>query len=184
MESLVELVSQVSASLKGDLVMSAALALLLLGPGAVCCWLGYHVTGVRIAAGATTFTKLHGRARRTDRIDERLTSICTALALLTDSTEAGLRETINGLDRLSDGAAAAPARTAPPVLVRSMPSHAQTPRDIAIAEGVSEGEVRLRLRLQGIADPSSPLRGFGEAGFAPSTEQDKETTCQAVSTAH
>lgn len=135
--------------LRADLVTSAALLLLLTGPGVMCCWLAYHVTGIRLAPDVKRPAMFRSRARREDRVEERLTSICTALSLLTDSTEAGLKATISGLERLSGLAPAAPEEPrVPQVHVPALPAKGQTPRDLAIAQGVSEGEIRLRMRLQ------------------------------------
>jgi hypothetical protein len=139
------------------MLISGGVTLLLLAPGALCCWIGYRVTGVRLAKGVGL-----RRARRgADRIEQRLESICTALSILTDSTETGLRETISGLERLSGTApSATPAPVTVPLAVvdqmitppRLMhpADDRRTAREIAIAEGVSEGEVQLRLRLQNI----------------------------------
>jgi len=154
MDVLTDTVWQLLLWLRGELMISGALTLLLLAPGAACCWIGYRVTGVRLAKGVGL---LRARRRGADRIEQRLESICTALSILTDSTEAGLREAISGLERLS-GAAPAPASVAvaavDPVLtphrVSSAADARRTAREIAIAEGVSEGEVQLRLRLQSI----------------------------------
>jgi hypothetical protein len=140
-----------------DVLLAGAVTLVLLAPGAFCCWIGYRVIGVRLARGVGL---LRAR-RRGDRIEQRLESICTALSILTDSTETGLRETISGLERLSGAApAATPAPvTVPPTVLDQMitpprlthpADDRRTAREIAIAEGVSEGEVLLRLRLQNI----------------------------------
>ena len=154
MEFLTETVWQLLPWLRGKLMISGVLTLLLLGPGAVCCWLGYRVTAVRLARGADL---LRARRRGADRIEQRLENICTALSILTDSTEAGLRETISGLERLSAAPAnppVAPVAALEPVIAPRQMSMAgaerRTAREIAIAEGVSEGEVLLRLRLQGV----------------------------------
>ena len=53
MSGAVETVMQALAWLRGELLISALIAGLLVGPGAVLCWFGYHVTAVRLAPGAT-----------------------------------------------------------------------------------------------------------------------------------
>jgi hypothetical protein len=157
MSGAVETVMQALAWLRGELLISAAIAGLLVAPGAVVCWFGYHVTGVRLAPGATRPARFRRRPGAIDRVEQRLANLCTALSILTDSTESGLRAAITGLERLSGAAPAeaVPTSDAPAPSVESGdPTFAsvgegRSPRDIAIAEGVSEGEVRLRLRLQG-----------------------------------
>ena len=154
MDVLTDTIRQLLVWSRGELLLSGVLTLLLLGPGAVCCWIGYRVTGVRLAQG---YGLLRRRRVGADRIEQRLESICTALTILTDSTEAGLRETISGLERLSGGSTI-PSLPPIPIVQPAIPmgpvsvagDERRTAREIAIAEGVSEGEVLLRLRLQGI----------------------------------
>ncbi len=161
MSFVIETVMGALAWLRGEPLISALIAGLLVGPGAVLCWFAYHVTAVRLAPGATRPARFHRRPGPIDRLEQRLASLCTALSILTDSTESGLRSTIAGLERLSGvtPSEAGPTLEAATPSVRSGDSPAdpifaavaegRTPRDIAIAEGVSEGEVRLRLHLQG-----------------------------------
>jgi hypothetical protein len=156
MSGAVETVMQALAWLRGELLISALIAGLLVGPGAVLCWFGYHVTAVRLAPGATRPARFRRRPGAIDRVEQRLAHLCTALSILTDSTESGLRAAISGLERLSgraveplpavDGAIEEDAAQAPPVIAAP---EGRSAREIAIAEGVSEGEVRLRLHLQG-----------------------------------
>jgi hypothetical protein len=145
----IDTVSQLLAWLRHEPVVSAALTMLLLGPGAVCCWLAHHVAGVRVVqAGPHPFG---ARRRHTDRLEARVASLVTALTLLTDSTESALKEAFTGLERLSGAMALAPeTRVAAPQRLKAAAAQGRTPRDIAIAEGLSEAEVRLRLRLQGV----------------------------------
>lgn len=153
MSLVVETVFHVFAWMKGEPMIAASVAALLLGPGAALCWFGYHVTGVRLAPGATRPAKFRRRAGAIDRVEQRLASLCTALSILTDSTESGLRSAISGLERLAGPAAdqqtpvaAAAESAADETSLQSF--QGRSPRDIAIAQGVSEGEVRLRMRLQ------------------------------------
>lgn len=157
MDLLTDTVWRLLLASREEVLLAGVVTLVLLSPGVFCCWTGYRVTGLRLAKGVGL-----RRARRgADRIEQRLESICTALSILTDSTEAGLRETINGLERLSGGAPVAmPAPVTVPLAVvdqMTTPHRLMNPaddrrtaREIAIAEGVSEGEVQLRLRLQNI----------------------------------
>ena len=149
MAFVVDTVRLMLAWSKGELLTAAALTMVLVGPGVACCWLAYHLSAVRLAAGATRVTRFRARRRRADRIDQRLASLCTAMTILTDSTESGLRQTITVLERLSGAApAAADASVATPPQAIVATHQGRSARDIAIAEGVSEGEVRLRMRLQ------------------------------------
>ena len=153
---VVETVVQALAWLRGELLIAAAVAALLVGPGAALCWFGYHVTGVRLAPGAVRPAKFRRRPRGIDRVEQRLASLCTAMSILTDSTESGLRAAISGLERLSGVASSAesamdvgPISSVTTQEPETVPSyHGRSPRDIAIAEGISEGEIRLRMRLQ------------------------------------
>lgn len=143
-----ETVTQAFAWLRGELWISAAIATLLVGPGAVLCWFAYHVTAIRLAPGALRPARFRRRPGAIDRVEQRLTNLCTALSILTDSTESGLRATIAGLERLSGvtPATAGPTFDVAVASVRSSDSSSapvfapltegRTPRDIAIAEGV------------------------------------------------
>jgi hypothetical protein len=151
MAFIIETMAQLLVWLRGEMMISAALLLLLLGPGAVCCWLGYHIAGVRLEPAAVSTTRFVRRRQRRDRVEQRLATLSNAISLLTDSTEAGLREALGGLERLAVIAPAA-VMTGRDLQKRlqAATSEGQSARDIAIAEGMSEGEARLRLRLQGI----------------------------------
>ena len=152
MAYLLDTISRLGVWLAAEPLLLVALAMMLLAPGAACCWVGAQVLGVRVPRTATWPTRLRTQARGTERIEQRLTSLCTALSILTDSTEAGLREAISGLERLSGVAAASPeVRIVREQRVREAADQGRSARDIAIAEGISEGEVRLRLRLQDLA---------------------------------
>ena len=151
MAYLVDTISRLCVWLIAEPVLLVALAMMLLGPGVAFCWAGSQVQGVRVPRTATWPARFRGAPRGTERIEQRLSSLCTALSILTDSTEAGLREAISGLERLSGAAAASPeVRMVREQRVREAAGQGQSARDIAIAEGISEGEVRLRLRLQGL----------------------------------
>jgi hypothetical protein len=162
MAYLADTLSRLCVWLMAEPVLLVALAMMLLAPGAAFCWAGAQVQGVRVPRTATWPTRLRTQARGTERIEQRLTSLCTALSILTDSTEAGLRDAISGLERLSGVATASPeVRIVREHRVRQAAGQGQSARDIAIAEGISEGEVRLRLRLhgleQGLEPPASPV---------------------------
>jgi hypothetical protein len=116
------------------LVASAVGAALLL-PGLACCWAARR--GAVVSRQALT------------RIDQRLAHICSAVELLTDTTEASLKAAFAEIERLSAAQREADALESLHQRVRAAARHGRTAREIAQAEGVSEGEVRLRLRLYG-----------------------------------
>lgn len=136
--------------MEGELLLSAALVAMLLVPAATCWWQARRVAGVRLTHAGRTSWAPGVRLQGVDRIEDRLAHLCTAVSLLTDSTESGLRDAIAEIERLSKaaggGAVVRPA--ARQRRVQTAATHGQTAREIALAEGVSEGEVRLRLRLQ------------------------------------
>jgi hypothetical protein len=167
MTYLIDTIVRLSVWLVAEPVLLAGLAMMLLGPGVAFCWVGAQVQGVRVPRTATWPARFRSAPRGTERIEQRLSSLCTALSILTDSTEAGLREAITGLERLSGVAATSPeVRIVREQRVREAAGQGQSARDIAIAEGISEGEVRLRLRLQGLEQ--GPDHGFDEPGAASS----------------
>jgi hypothetical protein len=126
----------------------AGAAVMIVLPGLALVWVARRLRGVRIAA-AGAGTALGQRMHSIERIDERLNSLCTAMSLLTDSTESGLRDAIAEIERLSRSQHMAPARQRAAVQrrVKGAARRGRSARDIAVAEGVSEGEVRLRLGL-------------------------------------
>ncbi len=105
------------------------------------------------ASGMLTLALWHVTRRQAAAfaaVEARMTQVVAGVTLLTDTPEGGLRDVALEGGRL--GAASAPA--APPsrrVSQRRVASAAQrgrTVQDIAAAEHMSEGEVRLRLNLE------------------------------------
>ena len=84
-----------------------------------------------------------------ERLDDRMAHLLAGVSLLTDTTEGALRDVGTEIIRLA-GMAEAPrprARAATQRRVASAARRGRTVQDIAAAEQVSEGEVRLRLQL-------------------------------------
>ncbi|MGE3276365.1 MAG: hypothetical protein AB7O67_14730 [Vicinamibacterales bacterium] len=82
-----------------------------------------------------------------ERAEDRLSQFSGALALLTETTESGFRALALELGRLGKtGAAAASSRSTNGRVSRAAKRGRSVP-EIAAAEDVSEGEVRLRLSL-------------------------------------
>jgi hypothetical protein len=111
---------------------------------------GAAVTGVVVVLlGLMAWVRVQQRAA-IERLEDRITHLTAGLSLLTDTTETGLRDVAVELSRLAAAAsAAAPKPRA--VTQRRMAGAARrgrTVQDIAAAEQVSEGEVRLRLELE------------------------------------
>lgn len=81
--------------------------------------------------------------------DERLTRTAQGLALLVDTAEAGFAMLGVELEKV---AASAPAKAAPRTTTRRVVNaarHGRSVAEIAAREGVSEGEVQLRMHLAG-----------------------------------
>jgi hypothetical protein len=86
-------------------------------------------------------------ARLVARVEGRLGHLADAFALLTETSETGFRAVANEIERLSDaGIRRRPARTSHARVVTSA-RRGRSVQQIAVAEQVSEGEVRLRLHL-------------------------------------
>jgi hypothetical protein len=118
--------------LRGDLVIAggALASALLVMNGAVAFW---------------TITRL----RELRQVRERMSRLADGLALLTDTTEAGLATVIREVEHLSKRPAAARA-TSRSSVARRVSSAAKRGRpvaEIAAAEAISESEVRLHLAM-------------------------------------
>ena len=117
------------------LVVAGVLVALVL-PGAMWCW-------ARRRRGTISRDEMA-------RIEQRLTHICSAVELLTDTTESALRTAFSEIERLSaDHGPGAAHRAGVHRRVKTAAHSGRSAREIAQSEGLSEGEVRLRLRLQG-----------------------------------
>lgn len=83
-----------------------------------------------------------------ERLDDRIAHLMAGVSLLTDTTETGLRDVAMEIGRAS--AARPAAQRSRPTTQRRVAravEMGQTVTDIAAAEGVSEGEVRLHLEM-------------------------------------
>jgi hypothetical protein len=88
--------------------------------------------------------------RAVERIDDRVAHLVAAVSLLTDTTEAALRDFATEIARqgsVLDGARPR-TRAVTQRRVATAARRGHTVQDIAAAEEVSEGEVRLRLQLE------------------------------------
>lgn len=81
-------------------------------------------------------------------VERRLSQLSSAVELLTDTTESGLQAAFTEIQHLSTtGIQRTTKQPGLQTRVRRASRKGRTARDIAISEGVSEGEVRLRLML-------------------------------------
>jgi hypothetical protein len=117
-------------------------------------------------------TRLVRALRHTVELEQRIARLQEGVNLLTDTTETGFRQVAAEVERLSSlGPSPATAPPAPPaarptaVRLRAATRRGRTVKEIAAAEQVSEGEVRLRLSLAD-AGASGRTRKTTESGRA------------------
>ncbi|WP_291986211.1 hypothetical protein [Luteitalea sp.] len=117
-------------------------------------------------------TRLVRALRHTVELEQRIARLQEGVNLLTDTTETGFRQVAAEVERLSSlGTSPAAAPQAPPaarptaVRLRAATRRGRTVKEIAAAEQVSEGEVRLRLSLAD-AGASGRTRKTTESGRA------------------
>jgi hypothetical protein len=111
--------------------------------------------GIVLLAQAYLFRLLFNQQRMLESFDDRFGRLTAGISLLTDTTECGLRDVAREVERL--GQAPAPKKRNTAAVTRRIKTAARRGRkvaDIAAAEQLSEGEVRLRLHLAG-----SPAEG-------------------------
>lgn len=103
--------------------------------------------------------RLSRLARALERYDERLTQLSDAMALLTEATESGFRVVATEMERQADGPRGRPARPVSTNRLTAAARRGRTLAEIAAAEGLSEGEVALRLHLAAQSrEPSTDAR--------------------------
>ena len=85
-----------------------------------------------------------------ERLDDRIAHLLAGVSLLTDTTEGALRDVATEITRLSANAEAARLRPRPITQKRIAGAvrRGRSLQEIAAAEQISEGEVRLRLQLE------------------------------------
>jgi hypothetical protein len=88
------------------------------------------------------------QGRRVKRLDARVAQLSAALALLTDTVEAGFQDVLSQATPVVERKrAAAPQRANTRRRVRSAAKRGRPVDEIAAAEQMSEGEVRLMLQM-------------------------------------
>lgn len=104
------------------------------------------LVGIVGLAQMVLFARLAREIRMIGRVGDRLAQLTQAMALLTDTTEAGFANIASELepsDRRRTRASSGTARR-----IRGAASQGETPARIAATEGLSENEVRLHLHLE------------------------------------
>ncbi len=106
--------------------------------------------GIIVAMAIWTWA-LHLRQQsRIEALEGRVANLLAGLSLLTDTTESGLRDVTTEVARLAAGTAARPrARATTHRRVAGAARRGQSVQAIAAAEQISEGEVKLRLSMNG-----------------------------------
>ena len=120
-------------------------------------WWALGVAFVVLAVSAAAYV-WHTR-RRQRRVDARLAQLTAALALLTDTVEAGFQDVLRQTSRATPEAEVRPAPRARTNAQRRVKSAARRGRpldQIAAAEQLSEGEVHLMLQMSGGQPPATP----------------------------
>lgn len=128
------------------IVVGAALTLL----SAVQAWLLWRLSRM-VAASA--------------RLEEKVGHLGDALSILTETSEAGFKAIADELTRRTLPAAPAPRAKTPIARIRAAARRGTSIADIAAAEHMSEGEVRLRLHLADHA-PAARSRAKSTEGRA------------------
>jgi hypothetical protein len=90
-----------------------------------------------------------------DRLEDRMAHLIAGISLLTDTTEGGLRDVALEVGRLAgNGGPVRPRVRATQRRIATAVKKGRTVQDIAAAEQVSEGEVRLHLQLDKLQNGS------------------------------
>lgn len=107
------------------------------------------VAGLLLVAQMGWLWRLSRVARALERYEQRLAQMSEAMGLLTEATESGFRAVAAEVERIAESGRVRPVA---PVSVTRLSAAAKRGRslaEIAAAEGISEGEVALRLHLSG-----------------------------------
>ena len=109
--------------------------------------------GVMLLLQMTALVVMWLQRRKVRSLDGRVAHLSAAMALLTDTLEGGLHDVAREVSRLATSQPAAAAASAAPRnrvtaqrRVRGAAKRGHSVRDIAAAEQMSEGEVRLMLQ--------------------------------------
>lgn len=136
------------------MAMWTAVAAMLLAPGAACVWMARRLGRIRYVP-----------MERIEQVDQRLAKLSAALSLLTDTTEAAFRDVMQEIERQTEAQrheSPFEKRASAQRRIGLAASKGRSARDIAMSEGVSEGEVRLRLRLAQHLEAVTTRAAMGE----------------------
>jgi hypothetical protein len=136
------------------IAMWTGVAVILLVPGAACVWMARRLGRIRSIP-----------IERLEQVDARVTKLTAVLSLLTDTTEAAFRDVMQELERqthVSRTESPFDRRVSTHRRIGLAASNGRTAREIALSEGVSEGEVRLRLRLAQHLEAVTARAAMGE----------------------
>jgi hypothetical protein len=97
------------------------------------------------------------------RLEEKVGHLGDALSILTETSEAGFRAIADELTRREAAPVAAPRAKAPIARLKAAARKGTSIADIAAAEQMSEGEVRLRLHLSEANGAGRKRRAEGAA---------------------
>ena len=114
----------------------------------------FLAAGALIAAAAAAVMVRRSTSQTTETLaalENRVTQLTAGIALLTDTTEVGLRDVATEIGRLAAPTVTAPARPRPRAVtqrrIAGAAKRGRSVQEIAALEDVSEGEVRLRLNI-------------------------------------
>jgi hypothetical protein len=126
---------------------------MLLIPGATCLWMARRLGRIRYVS-----------ADRLEDAEARIANLSAALSLLTDTTEAAFRDVMEEIERQTRARNESPfdRRVSTTRRIGLAASNGRSAREIAVSEGVSEGEVRLRLRLAQHLEAVNAAHAVGE----------------------
>jgi DNA-binding NarL/FixJ family response regulator len=109
----------------------------------------FVLTGVAVViVGAVVWLHIQQRSVL-ERLEDRIAHLSAGISLLTDTTESGLRDVAMEIGRLA-AVSKAPSPKSRPTTQRRVAravKQGRSVRDVAAAEGVSEGEIRLHLKM-------------------------------------
>ena len=129
-------------------------AAVLLLPGAACVWMARRLGRIRYVP-----------IERIEQAEHRIAKLSAALSLLTDTTEAAFRDVMQEVERQTEASrnqSPFERRASTQRRIGLAASNGRSAREIALSEGVSEGEVRLRLRLAQHLDAVTTRAAVGE----------------------
>lgn len=103
--------------------------------------------GITFAALLALISVVLRQQKAIERMEERMGHLLAGISLLTDTTEGGLRDVAMEVGRATAPATKPRARAATTRRISGAAKRGRTVREIAAAEQLSEGEVRLRMDL-------------------------------------